>query len=69
MWGLSMIEKAKEVGGYGEGSTTRPLRVEEKLGLGIIQSHRGQPLLVLQYGSRVQSKSEYGILIKEGGPS
>lgn len=51
----------------GEGGTPRPLRVEENLGLGMIQSRQGQPQPALRYGSRMPSESEYGILIESGG--
>lgn len=47
----------------GVGGTPRPLRVGENLGLGMIQSRQGQPQPALRYGSRMPSKSEYGILI------
>lgn len=56
-------------GGGGGDWTPRPLRVGENLGLGMIQSHQGQPQPALRYGSRIPSESEYGILRERGGSS
>lgn len=62
-----MMGEVKGVEERKKGRTPRPLRVEENLGLGIIQSRQGQPQPVLRYGSRMPSESEYGILIVNGG--
>lgn len=61
-----MMGEAKWVEDRQKGRMPRPLRVEENLGLGIIQSRQGQPQPAHRYGSRMQSESE-GILIVNGG--